>query len=88
MPTPYFDSLSAAWQMAGHGPYVWFSYAIFLVVLVALVWSPLARQRHLLRELRAAERRRDARTAAQAVSQQQHPQQHPSQHPSQQKSQG
>jgi len=73
MPPMQFDSLAATWQMAGHGPYVWFSYAIFLVVLVALIWSPLARQRRLLRELRDAERRRDARAAAssQPVSQQQ-----------------
>jgi heme exporter protein D len=59
-----FDSLAAAWQMAGHGPYVWASYLLCLIVLVALIWAPLARQRRLLRELRAAERRRSAQVSA------------------------
>ena len=64
MPPLQFDSLSAAWQMAGHGPYVWASYGLCLIVLAALIVSPLTRQRRLLRELRDAERRRAARTAA------------------------
>ncbi len=62
MPTPHFDSLQAAWAMAGHGPYVWASYALFAVVLLALIVSPLTRQRRLLRELRDAGQRRAART--------------------------
>ena len=56
-----FDSFQTAWEMAGHGSYVWASYVLFTVVLVALIWSPLARQRRLLREVRDAERRREAR---------------------------
>ncbi len=63
MPPLQFDSLAAAWQMAGHGPYVWACYAVFLIVLIALIGSPLTRQRRLLRELRDAERRRVARAS-------------------------
>jgi heme exporter protein D len=62
-----FDSLLAAWQMNGHGPFVWSAYLICLVVLVSLVWAPLARKRRLLRELRGAERRRQHARSAPGV---------------------
>ena len=48
----YFDSLGELWSMAGHGPYVWSSYAIVLLVVVALVRDPIARRRKLLERVR------------------------------------
>ena len=54
----YFDSLQTAWNMAGHGPYVWSSYALTCVVLGYLIIAPLRRTRDIEREL-FAQRRRD-----------------------------
>ena len=56
-----FESLSAAWQMGGHGPFVWSAYAIALITLVVIIVAPLQRSRRVLRELRAGEQRRAAR---------------------------
>ena len=56
-----FDSLTALWQMGGHGPFVWSAYAIALITLLALVIVPLQRSRRIVAELRAGERRRNAR---------------------------
>jgi heme exporter protein D len=56
-----FESLAALWEMQGHGPYVWAAYAIALVVLVGVVWAPLARQRRFLNAQRLHEQRRVAR---------------------------
>lgn len=56
----YFESLSDALTMAGHGPYVWASYGITLAVLAALVINPIQRQRSALRAIAAEVRRRDA----------------------------
>ena len=47
----YFDSLQTAWNMAGHGPYVWSSYALTCVVLGYLIIAPLRRTRDIEREL-------------------------------------
>ena len=41
----YFDSLTAAWDMAGHGPYVWSAYAITLAVVASLIILPHRRAR-------------------------------------------
>ena len=48
----YFDSWSDLWDMAGHGPFVWFSYAAFFVVVSLLVIMPLWRLASLKRRLR------------------------------------
>lgn len=53
----YFDSLTAALTMDGHGPYVWSAYAITVTVMVLLIVSPIIRKRRLLRELRGEYRR-------------------------------
>ena len=53
----YFDTVTAALLMEGHGPYVWSAYAISLAVLVALLLIPRRRQQRLLRELRGEARR-------------------------------
>ena len=40
-----FDSFSAFIAMEGHGPYVWACYAVFSVLLVAMmIWSVRARK--------------------------------------------
>lgn len=58
-----FESLQALWRMNGHGPFVWAAYAIALIILVWIVWSPLARRRRFFAEQRGIERRRAARGA-------------------------
>ena len=54
----YFDSLSAALSMDGHGAYVWSAYAISLLVLVLLVRGPRRRQQMFLRRLAGEQKRR------------------------------
>lgn len=40
-----FDSFSAFITMEGHGPYVWACYAVFFVLLIAMMlWSARARK--------------------------------------------
>jgi len=45
-------SLTEFFSMGGYGTYVWSSYAICAVVLLANVVQPLLRERKTLRELR------------------------------------
>ena len=52
-----FESIQAAWQMAGHGPYVWSAYGLTALVLLALVWMPIARAREFSRQILAEQRR-------------------------------
>jgi heme exporter protein D len=61
----YFESVSAALQMDGHGVYVWVAYGVCAVVLSYLLISPQRRKRRALREIAAAERRRAQAVAAQ-----------------------
>ena len=53
----YFESLSAAVAMNGHGVYVWSAYALTAFVLLQLMLAPRRGRRRLLRELRAEQRR-------------------------------
>ncbi|MDH4042251.1 MAG: heme exporter protein CcmD [Gammaproteobacteria bacterium] len=53
----YFDSLSAALSMDGHGPYVWSAYAICLVVVALILLAPRRRRRNILRRLSAEQKR-------------------------------
>lgn len=39
----YFDSLSSLWYMDGHGVYVWVSYGVTALLLVAMVRLPINR---------------------------------------------
>jgi len=43
-----FESLADFANMAGHGPYVWASYAVTVIALLALVMVPTIKQRQLL----------------------------------------
>jgi heme exporter protein D len=55
----YFESFSAAIDMAGHGGYVWSAYAISLVVIGYLLIAPRLRGQRLQRQI-AGELRRDS----------------------------
>lgn len=63
----YFDSLSAALAMDGHGAYVWGAYGLSLLVLLVLIVLPRRRRLQFLRELRGEQRR--ARLTGAAVEQ-------------------
>ncbi|MAT92099.1 MAG: heme exporter protein CcmD [Halioglobus sp.] len=53
----YFDSVEAMLAMEGHGVFVWSAYVVTAVVIALILLLPLRRQRRLLRELAADERR-------------------------------
>jgi len=53
----YFDSLSAALYMDGHGVFVWSAYLISMSVLAFLLIAPRVRERRLLNELEGRNRR-------------------------------
>ena len=55
-----FASAQELWQMAGHGPYVWFSFIASAVVLSALVFESQRRSRNARALVAAAARRRRA----------------------------
>lgn len=59
-----FDSFASFIAMNGHGPYVWVSYAVALLVLVALVVLPLLRQRQLRQDFGRQMRQEEARRRA------------------------
>ena len=60
----YFDSLTAVAHMDGHGIYVWLAYAITMVLLSWLLWSPSRGLRKRKRWIVAEARRRAASTNA------------------------
>ena len=47
----YFESLSAALQMDGHGVYVWSAYFITLAVVATVLILPVRREKAFLRQL-------------------------------------
>lgn len=47
----YFESVSAALSMDGHGAFVWSAYLITIVVLAGMLLAPWRRQRRTLRQL-------------------------------------
>ena len=53
----YFESFSAAIDMAGHGGYVWSAYAISLVVIGYLLIAPRLRGQRLQRQIMGELRR-------------------------------
>lgn len=67
----YFESLSAALAMDGHGAFVWSAYAITAVVLLGMLIAPWRRQRRTLRQLAGQLKReagyRPARTKSREV---------------------
>ena len=59
----YFESLSAALTMDGHGSFVWSAYLLTLVVILTLVLAPRSRERVILRQIDGEHRRREAQIA-------------------------
>jgi heme exporter protein D len=55
--------MSDFFAMGGYGVYVWWSYAVFFVVLIADALAPLMQRRKTLRELQARLKRQAARKA-------------------------
>lgn len=55
----YFESFSDVLTMGGHGPYVWTAYGITLLVILYLIWSPLAKKKRFFREQVQRARRDD-----------------------------
>ncbi len=49
----YFNSLQDFWWMEGHGPYVWASYAVTLVVFIGLAAAPILRKANFVKQQRA-----------------------------------
>ena len=60
----YFDSLTAVMHMNGHGIYVWMAYAITMVLLSWLLWSPSRELRKRKLWIVSEARRRAASTNA------------------------
>ena len=53
----YFDSLSAALQMDGHGVYVWSAYFITTVVVATVLILPLRREKAFIKQLQGTLKR-------------------------------
>ncbi|MEP1471799.1 MAG: heme exporter protein CcmD [Halieaceae bacterium] len=53
----YFDSLSAALHMDGHGVFVWSAYLISMSVVAFMLAAPRVRERKLIKNLAAQQRR-------------------------------
>lgn len=56
-----FASFADFVAMAGHGPYVWISYGVSLLVMIYLVVSPMTRAKRQLRALARQPARPDGR---------------------------
>lgn len=56
-----FENLDAFMSMGGHGPYVWGSYGLSLVIMGWLALAPLRRQRVLLTKLHQRLQAKDRR---------------------------
>jgi len=56
--------MSEFFAMGGYGIYVWSSYAVFFVVLIADALAPLWQRRKTLRELHGRLKRQAARKSA------------------------
>ena len=59
----YFESLSAALAMDGHGAYVWSAYLIAFLSIIGLVLQPRRKQRAIMRQIAGEHRRREAQAA-------------------------
>ena len=53
----YFDSLTAALTMDGHGGFVWSAYGICLLVLALILLAPRRRQKKILLQLAGEQKR-------------------------------
>jgi heme exporter protein D len=53
----YFESFDGFWHMAGHGPYVWSSYGLFVALLWLNVWHARSQNLKALKQAKAFVRR-------------------------------
>jgi len=53
----YFDSFQAAFDMAGHGSYVWASYGITALVIAILIMFPMMGLRKQIRQFKQSRER-------------------------------
>ena len=53
----YFESVDALLYMAGHGPYVWSCYSLFIVLLAVNVWHARSERLKALKQAKAFTRR-------------------------------
>lgn len=67
-----FDSLADFLAMNGHGPYVWASYLVAALVMVALVVAPLLIRRRLRREFAQQLRMEEARRRVASAEHREH----------------
>ena len=51
-----FQSLREFLLMGGHGAYVWTAYGLTVLVMLALIWGPLARRRQALERIARREK--------------------------------
>ncbi|MCG8613130.1 MAG: heme exporter protein CcmD [Pseudomonadales bacterium] len=45
-----FASLSEFLEMGGHGPYVWASYAVTIVIMIANIVSPILKRKAIIKK--------------------------------------
>ncbi len=55
----YFDSLSAALQMDGHGTFVWSAYFITVLVVSCLVIVPIRKEKRVIRQIQGTIKRQN-----------------------------
>ena len=57
----YFDNLSQALHMDGHGVYVWTVFAVSMLVVAGMLFLPRQREKSVLKEVAGEARRKRAR---------------------------
>jgi heme exporter protein D len=62
-----FESVSAFFTMAGHGPFVWAAYGISIGLMLSLIVVPLQRKKKLMAQLTRDLRREQAQSQSQGV---------------------
>jgi heme exporter protein D len=53
----YFTSFEHLINMDGHGFYVWFCYAFFVLLVAGNIWTARRRQQRLLKQIKSQLRR-------------------------------
>jgi heme exporter protein CcmD len=53
----YFTSFEQLISMDGHGFYVWFCYACFVLLVVGNIWAAKHRQQRLVKQIKSQLRR-------------------------------
>jgi len=64
----YFESVSAALHMDGHGTYVWAAYGVALIVIVWSLVNPLRRHRQVFTRIATEQRALATNTTSESES--------------------